>query len=302
MTRVEAGQISVERSQIRSTTPLSNRTVLAIVLTHNAPAALRTCLKSIAVQSHAVDGVLIVDNASETPAAEVVRTVKLGLMPVPSVVREPVNTGPAGGYARALEIFRNSTFDLAWVMDDDAYPYPNCLEQLLGQESSSAGATFVFPLWVQADGEVTRHTAWCGLLLSRSIVEEVGLPRADYFWWAEDTEYLMWRIPRAGYPLHHCDTAVVRHVKARSPWGNPPWKYYYEARNTTHYDVWIRHRVRRLPRKLGLLVLRALARERRGRGIRLLMIVRGVADGITARLGQRILPVTSAVSDNERYE
>ena len=271
-------------------------TVLAIVLTHNAPDALAACLGGIGAQTRTVDALLVVDNASEVPAQQALADFEGGFAGEVRLLREPVNSGPAGGYARALNWFSGSSYDLAWILDDDALPQEDCLAELLEAASHVDQPTFILPSWVQPDGTVTRYTAWCGVLLARSIVSDVGVPRADYFWWAEDTEYLMWRIPQAGHPVRYCDSAVVYHSKVRDVWGNPPWKYYYEARNTVHYDVWVRHKVKRLPRKLLLLFARALLREPTGKPERLIMLLRGVLDGLLGRLGRRVVPETRLVT------
>ena len=265
-------------------------TVLTVVVTHNAPDALRTCLAAVASQSRRPDRVMVVDNASRPPAAESFTGASAGSEVPVEWIREASNTGPAGGYARGLGAFADSPYDLAWVMDDDAVPDRDCLGRLLAAAEDGPAPVYLFPLWVQPDGAVTRFTAWCGLLIDRRIVEAVGVPRADFFWWAEDTEYLMWRIPQAGYPVRHVEEAVVHHSQVRRLWGNPPWKYYYEARNTIYYDLHLRRRVRRLPLKLCLLVLRAATRERTRRLRTLGMLLRGVADGLRGQMGRTVPP------------
>ncbi len=270
--------------------------VVALVLTHNAPGALRSCIAAIDAQRVQPARVVVVDNASVTPAAEVLaeRLSDASRTPL-EVHREPVNGGPAGGWARGLELAAGSACELAWALDDDAIPEPGCLHALLAASAGAEPAAW-FPRWVQPDGTSSSWTAWCGVLLPVVAVRRAGLPRRELVWWAEDTEYFMWRLPAAGYPVRHVAAAVVRHTKERGVWGNPPWKYYYEARNTTYYDLWIRHRTRRLPRKLGLLVLRGALRERRGRAARLWMVARGLADGAVGRLGPTVPLETTEVS------
>lgn len=262
-------------------------TVLATVLTYNAPRALVQCLEHIANQSRRPDSVVVVDNASVQPAEEVIRSAGLSL-PSIRIVRQAQNGGPAGGHAAGLREFVSSAFDLAWVMDDDCVPEEKCLEELLKVAVRKRDAAFVFPMWVQPDGSVTQYPAWCGFLIGRDIVRKVGLPLEELFWWAEDTEYLFWRIPQAGYAMVHTHSAVVRHTEVRHVHGNPPWKYYYESRNNVYLHVHVMQNVRRLPKKLALTVGRALIREEQGRAVRLLMTARGVADGFRGRLGKRV--------------
>lgn len=260
--------------------------VLATIVTHNAPLALQDCLHSITNQTRPPEAVIVVDNASLPPAEDLIAS--HGPAPGIRVLRQDSNTGPAGGHAAALREFASSDYDVAWVMDDDCVPSENCLESLLREGVSRPGAIYIFPRWIQPDGMVTYYPAWCGFLIEREIVHRAGVPIEALFWWAEDTEYLMWRIPRLGYPLVHASSATVRHTQVRKIHGNPPWKYYYETRNNVYYHVYVKRNVRRLPRKLIFGLARAVFRERQDRIVKLAMIARGVLDGLLRRLGKRV--------------
>jgi len=263
--------------------------VLAIVLTYNAPASLLDCLGALKAQTRRPDAVLVIDNASAVPAADAVESAELPASWV-TVLRQRINTGPAGGHAAGLREFIRAGQDAAWVMDDDCIPEPDCLERLLekGLRKPEFQPFFVFPNWVQPDGTVSYYPAWCGFLIAREIVEKVGLPMEELFWWVEDTEYLMWRIPRAGHPRTHAKAATVHHTQVRSSFGNPSWKYYYETRNMIFYHLYVMRNPRELPRKLGLLLARLVVRERRQRPARLIMMARGLVDGVLRRLGKRV--------------
>jgi len=265
-------------------------TVLAMVLTYNSPENLARVLCAIATQTRLPEALLVVDNASDMPASQVVDAWTRPEGMDVQVVSQVENTGPGGGWARALEHFRSSAHDVGWLLDDDIIPPPDCLAVLL-EDAGDPDCAFLIPAVRQPTGATTTYPAWHGVLLARHIVEIVGLPREDFFWWNEDTEYLMWRIPRAGYPLRFTRRVIVEHLKGRAEWGIPPWKYYYEARNVTYYRLHLRRARGRLPRKLLMLTGRAVLREKDRRAYRLGMIVRGVFDGVAGRLGRRVDPV-----------
>ena len=124
--------------------------VVALVLTHNAPMALRRCLEAIAAQTVPPSAVIVVDNATNPPVGNELSTSEL---PV-SVIRSDVNLGPAGGWAMAFSRFRASSFDFAWVLDDDIVPDPECLEVLLDEAAPDPKGAFLFPWAVQPDGSV----------------------------------------------------------------------------------------------------------------------------------------------------
>jgi GT2 family glycosyltransferase len=194
------------------------RRILALVLTHNAPQALARCLAAIGAQDEVPEEVLVVDNASQPAVAE-------SRLPRPGrslrVIRSEVNGGPAGGWAIALRYFLAHDFTHAWLMDDDIVPEPKCLASLWDAASEAPASAFVFPDSIQPDGSVGRWGSWCGFLISREIVETVGLPTEGLFWWAEDAEYCEWRIPQAGFPRCIVDAAVVRHDAVRQRRGHP---------------------------------------------------------------------------------
>jgi hypothetical protein len=209
-----------------------------------------------------------------------------------TVVRSETNTGPAGGYAQALGKFVESGFAHAWVLDDDMYPEPDCLDRLWAVAQKEPEAAFVFPISRQPDGSLGLFPSWCGFIVARQIVEAVGLPMSELFWWAEDTEYLQWRIPQAGYPMRVVGDALVRHDAIRHGTGVPVWKYYYEARNMLYVHLYVKKRIGYYPRNIAKLFGRAVLREPDGRWVRLMAMGKGLADGVRGRLGTQF-PIES---------
>ena len=259
------------------------RRIVALVLSHNAPQSLARCLAAIDAQDEKPDEVLVVDNASQPPVEPSVLRSGRRLR----VLRSDINGGPAGGWAIALRTFRASDFTHAWVMDDDIVPEPSCLATLWEAAGDAPTSAFVFPIAIQPGGPVGRWGSWCGFLISREIVETVGLPMEALFWWAEDTEYLEWRIPEAGFPRRVIDQAVVYHDAIRQGGDIPTWKYYYESRNMLYYHLYIKHRVGRFPKKITTLFLRSLVRQKVDRIGCVGAICRGLYDGAFGRLGIR---------------
>jgi GT2 family glycosyltransferase len=258
--------------------------IVALVLTHNAPRALDRCLAAIEAQTTQPDEIVVVDNASDPPVE--VDRVSLPGLPL-RVVRSDVNLGPAGGWAIALRDFLKHGGTHAWLMDDDIVPEDKCLAALWDAASDRPESAFAVPVSIQPDGKVGRWGSWCGFLIARQIVEIVGLPREELFWWAEDTEYCHWRIPQAGFRLRFIEGAVVHHDAIRQGGDLPTWKYYYESRNMLYLHWHIMHRTGRYPKNFSRLVGRALFRQQQDRIACLVAIGRGLIDGATGRLGIR---------------
>ena len=182
------------------------RRIMAVILTHNAPESLARCLRAVADQTHRQKACWWL-----TTTAVRRRPCPVSIPSPPLLVRSEVNTGPAGGYARALAEFMASDYLHAWVLDDDMLPEPSCLELLWSAARPDPDTAFVFPMSQQTDGSFGVWPSWCGFVISRQIVAAVGLPMEELFWWAEDTEYLQWRIPEAGYPRLDVHQALVHH-------------------------------------------------------------------------------------------
>lgn len=263
--------------------------VLAIVLTFDAPVELTRCVTAIAAQEPKPDLLLVVDNDSRPPAGQLLDSLDLDL-PV-EVLRLATNTGPAGGHAAGLEYFAQSRFDVAWVMDDDCEPQTGALDRLLAAaEAAGPDVDPIYPTWINtALGRATDYPAWCGFLIRRSTVEAVGVPRAEFFWWMEDTEFLHWRVREAGFTPQRLEDAVVLHHQDRRRGPKPAWKFYYETRNAVYFRLWVqRGRGRRFYR-MGRAVAGAVKGSIKGpdRGQKFALVVRGVMDGTRGSLGVR---------------
>jgi rhamnopyranosyl-N-acetylglucosaminyl-diphospho-decaprenol beta-1,3/1,4-galactofuranosyltransferase len=264
--------------------------VMAVVLTFDAPMHLLACLRGILRQTNEPESILIVDNDSPLPAREVIREAGL-LTKNMEFLRLPENLGPAGGYARGLGRFAATDSDAAWVIDDDCVPSAECLSALVKHYVLLESAGLVFPGAVMGPGrKVMNYPAWHGVLIPKAIVEEVGVPREEFFWWAEDTEYLQWRIPGAGYPVVRAAGATVRHYWSR-PRKKAGWKFYYEIRNSVYYRMHVQPRTELNVLFVSLIrtLARILAIEDQ-KLLKLRLYVRGFRDGLAGRLG-RSLPV-----------
>jgi GT2 family glycosyltransferase len=273
---------------------------LAIVLTFDSRVALERCLGAIAAQTQPPAEVLVVDNASADAVDDLVAAA-----PNAGLLRLPENVGPAGGYAAGLTEFLASEHECAWLIDDDCVPAPDALALQL--ERAALGDTKPVVLATMVDHathEITNTQGWCGVLIPRAVVATVGVPDAALFWWNEDTEYLQWRIPRAGFTVVRSEEARVAVSRSRLT-GKPAWKYYYEARNQVYYRVHTqrprapkgtpvrRHLTRRVrwwraTRSVSRLAVRAVVRESGDRKRKLAMVWRGTRDGIAGRLGATV--------------
>jgi glycosyltransferase involved in cell wall biosynthesis len=282
--------------------------VTALVLTFDAPDAAAKCVRAVAGQTTPPREIIVVDNHSVPPVdeqrlrGEIEQGIDL------RVVRTDDNYGPAGGHARGLREFLAGDQDHAWVMDDDVEPDPDCLERFVAAVEATGRPVLGGPaIYDRVSGERCDGWGWWGVLIPRAAVALFGVPREELFWALEDQEYLRDRLPLGGFEPLRVDDAIVRlnrRADWRDPdrppgiafqWDKPDWKYYYEVRNFTYMYLWGRRhvalpvRVKSLTRYL-VTYAQCLAREPSDRGRKAQRYLSGLVDGVTGRLGRRIVP------------
>ncbi|MEO9325937.1 glycosyltransferase family 2 protein [Nocardioides sp. C4-1] len=286
------------------------RKVTAVVVTFNRLSLLERLLARLGE----VDGlheVLVVDNASTDGTGDWLA--RLGDERV--VARTlATNSGGAGGFADGLAWAVERGADLVWLMDDDGLPEPDCLDRLLEHDgeldfwgpavlAEQDPARLCFPIRLPGGTTVVHRMAdveraardglvggvvipFNGVLVTRELVERIGVPRAEFFIWGDDVEYL-WRAERDGARIATVVAARFRHpatddlgtpmMRGRTTYNHTPsdLKHYCMARNNTvnlrtyrgwpHVlmfwvkTVWFYLFTRRQPRRVPLSARAALA-------------------------------------------
>ena len=305
---------------------LSPSTV-AIVVTYNRKLLLQKCLRSLLGQTQPCD-VVIVDNASSDGTHDMLHA--SGMLDHSRIhyLRIDENKGGAGGFQRGLSFAMSQKWQWFWLMDDDALPEKDALENLFKyatnpqnvygsvafEQSNNCGKTNLsWPVLLLRNGERINQIAnlsdveavdsipFLGFFLHRGLIERIGLPDGDFFINADDLEYSL-RAQNGGAKLLLVKASRIQHPIAKIitlQFGNfslvyrvlPTWKMYYEVRNKITigkryfgWQLW----TKTIP---GLFLRAALSLiiESRRRQV-LMMYGLGIRDGITGRLGKRVMP------------
>jgi rhamnopyranosyl-N-acetylglucosaminyl-diphospho-decaprenol beta-1,3/1,4-galactofuranosyltransferase len=201
------------------------RRVVAVVVTFNRLALLQRLLDRL-TEIGGIDEILVVDNAStdgtsqwlvaqrDAPDAWQIQAHTL-----------PTNTGGAGGFHAGLDWAMTRDADLVWLMDDDGIPQPDCLARLLEHDgefdfwgpavlAEQDPSRLCFPIRLPGRSTVVHRMSdvraaakdgvirdvvipFNGVLLTRELVQQIGLVREEFFIWGDDVEYL-WRAQAAG--------------------------------------------------------------------------------------------------------
>jgi rhamnopyranosyl-N-acetylglucosaminyl-diphospho-decaprenol beta-1,3/1,4-galactofuranosyltransferase len=156
------------------------------------------------------------------------------------------NLGGAGGFHHGLAWALERGADLVWLMDDDGVPDPGCLATLLAHRRGPAGDLdfwgpvvvdedapdrLVFPIRLPGRARVVHDLPavvaeaaahgglvpdvvipFNGVLVTRGLVERIGLPREEFFIWGDDHEYRL-RAERAGARTATVAAATFRHPR-----------------------------------------------------------------------------------------
>jgi rhamnopyranosyl-N-acetylglucosaminyl-diphospho-decaprenol beta-1,3/1,4-galactofuranosyltransferase len=245
-------------------TAADGRRIVAVVVTYNRLDLLRRLVERLGSVAE-LDEVLVVDNASTDGTGE-------WLAGAPVHARTlPTNSGGAGGFHDGLAWAVERGADLVWLMDDDGLPEPDCLARLLAHDGldfwgpvvvdQDDPERLVFPIRLPGGTRAVRRLAevraaatdgllrdvvipFNGVLVTRDLVERIGLPRAEFFIWGDDVEYL-WRANEAGARTATVVGAQVHHPSVgelgapmmfgRTTYNDSPsdLKHYCMARNNT---------------------------------------------------------------------
>lgn len=268
--------------------------VCAVIVTFNRLDQLKRCLESVQSQTSPVEAIVVVDNACTDGTRDfLTRSLEDDTRVIPVCLEE--NTGPAGGYARGLRTSCELPQPYVWVMDDDVIPADDCLEKQLEMLSGSK-RKMIYPFVIDEYGRENRNPGWSALLLPREVIALAGVPIEELFWWAEDTEYIQWRLQRLhGVECLRAPSAMAKHGVIE-PTYRPGWKYYYAIRNTIYYRTRIQYgypirRAYRLVRMVIRNFVRILLVE--DQKIRKISIAfRGLYDGVRGQLGKTVDPAT----------
>src|SRR5882724_965001 len=99
--------------------------VLAHIHTFNDADIIDRPIKAVLRQTRAVDGILVVDNASTDG------TLEQPSLKNATVLRHPENLGTSGAVHRGIRFALEQEYEWIWIFDADSVPEPDALEKLL---------------------------------------------------------------------------------------------------------------------------------------------------------------------------
>jgi GT2 family glycosyltransferase len=274
--------------------------VLVHIHTFNDADIIDGIIDAMLRQTHPIDGILVVDNASTDG------TLEQPSLKHATVLRLPDNSGTSGAVYAGIRYALDNDYDWIWVFDADSIPEPDALQKLIdlydswppnlqnetaflaclhynvGDTEPHHGGIFTQRGIAEVRPEpgeryyLTHFTIWSGCLYRLAVVRQIGLPNAAYALdWGEG-EY-GYRVMAAGYKgftdqesiLHH----NIRGYSSFTPievklgpakftlYEFPPIRCYYASRNMIYFLLY--EIAQRRPRLL-LKTLLGIARQTTG--------------------------------------
>jgi rhamnopyranosyl-N-acetylglucosaminyl-diphospho-decaprenol beta-1,3/1,4-galactofuranosyltransferase len=233
--------------------------IVAVVVTFNRLALLQRLVSRL-LEVGGLAEILVVDNASTDGTAE---WLAAQAAPV-STLSLPDNRGGAGGFDVGVRAAYDGGADLIWLMDDDGIPEPDCLKILLDHDeydfwgpavlAEQDPSRLCFPIRLPGRAAVVHRMSevelaardgviadvvipFNGVLVTRELVGRIGTPRAEFFIWGDDVEYL-WRAEAAGARIATVVDAHVLHP-ATDDLGTPMMRglttYNHSPSDLKHY-------------------------------------------------------------------
>lgn len=237
--------------------------VIAVVVTYNRSQLLKRNIACLRKNSpHAI---IVVNNGSTDDTGEWLAE------QTDLIVITQANVGGSGGFYTGIQQAMERGADWIWCMDDDVFPRPDCLSNLL-DHTASEEVGILAPRRLMESNIFTNDfqavnltnpfssmykkklkkqvinkpveilgTAFEGLFIRKETVEKIGLPNKDLFIFCDDTDYCL-RAVLAGYKILYIPSALMDKEKffSNDTWNErnkkKKWKRFYQIRNSTYLN------------------------------------------------------------------
>lgn len=247
------GSTAPDRNRETSSTPR----VLVIVLNWNGGEVTRRCVEQVRRQDRRASDLLLVDNGSTDGSLE--QLVGVGLRRH-ELLALPANLGFTGGMNAGLKVARDRSYEYVWLLNNDAFPEPDCLDRLVDVMEANPRAGIASPHVSEVEGDaqlLLSRISWdqmridpvvpdaglsvlptdvwfmgAALLLRGDCLREIGGFDERFFAYLEDADLCL-RCQRAGWDVRYVADARCAHVGGSSSGGGAsPFVSYMTARNS----------------------------------------------------------------------
>lgn len=228
-----------------------------VIVTYNRFELLKECIECVYKQTKSFTDVVIVDNACTDGTSRWLDALTYGNI---HIIHEETNGGGAKGFSDGVK-YVHDNLDADWLLliDDDAMLANNYIEEIAKATTlypdckafsgsvvtdgkidvthrKRVGGTLTFKITPVSLSEYEQESfvydlcSFCGLTFSTSLIDKIGLPKADYFIWYDDTEYSL-RIRKHTKIININCTKIDHKTKIVCASTAINWRGYYGLRN-----------------------------------------------------------------------
>ena len=225
-----------------------------VIVTYNRLNLLKECLQCVDQQTLKVTEIVLINNCSTDGTAEFLEDYAKNHNYVNFITTEK-NLGGSGGFELGIRSVSDNC-DYVLLIDDDAMLDKDFFAEI---EKNMENGVEAYSGTIRTDGKIdTSHrrrlknpilmikedvseieyeqpffyyqlASFCGLLVSKKIIDKIGFPKGEYFIWYDDTEYSM-RISQLT-KIKNINSARINHKTFISTDQSLSWKSYYGYRN-----------------------------------------------------------------------
>lgn len=242
---------------------------VSVIVTYNRVELLKECIEAMLRQNIELERIIVVDNCSTDGTREFLQQFENDSRFY--IFHSDSNEGGAYGFYKGVEIAQNLSYDWLLLIDDDAilnenylYFIDKAIETDEYKYKAYAGvvttnnevcvrhrARMQSPYWFKPLAVVEREykktfflcdvASFCGLTISKELVQKIGLPLYEYFIWHDDAEYSI-RISEFS-KIKNINKSILNHKTTLNLAANDVnWKTYYGIRNKLnlvkhHYSI-----------------------------------------------------------------
>lgn len=316
-----------------------NCKIACVIVAYNNANNIGKLLEALFNQSKPIAEIILVDNASSDDTTQIVEQ----MFPQVTLFKNSSNTGVGGGYAQGMEYAHKKGYNWIWIFDGDSLPQVSALEELMMSLDNLMPAhsrigilasTSINPSTGQIYGGFVRNGIFhkipeeitlfkkpvlvdtvisSGCLINDRVIEDVGMPRTDFFMDFVDGEFNL-RVLKKKYEIISVPTSIIYHhigepriIKSRIirfafrfflgkesySSTHPPWRNYYAFRNEI-YTFWHEFRSYRAIFRLMLAtmatILGIILFNDGDKVKRVKYILLGLRDGFKGKMGKTVLP------------
>lgn len=218
-------------------------TIAGVVVTYNRKNLLTECLDALISGTRPLDKIIVIDNGSTDGTPGLLQEKGYLKNSLITYIRLTENTGGAGGFYEGVKRGYEAGYDWLWLMDDDAEPKQDALENLseylpdnnisalanlkvdqqgniisthLGLFNFKDNQNFEPELFRTLEDKSIKNSksleidfsSFVGILINRKAIDKIGLPKKELFIYHDDLEYCV-RLRTAGTILLVTNSCII---------------------------------------------------------------------------------------------